>query len=86
MIAILLIEASKQPIEIARFSVLDNLPTLANTAHAIKGTAAHFFAESSRECGSQLEQAARSGQSANNQVMTQALIKAVKDLINVLGL
>ena len=63
-----------------------NLPALANAAHAIKGTVVHFYAEPARACASQLEQAARSGQSADYQFMTNALIKAVEDLINNLGL
>jgi PAS domain S-box-containing protein len=86
MIALFLTEAPKQLGELAQFQAEGNLPALANTAHAIKGTVVHFYAESARECASQLEQAARSGQSVDYQFMTQALIKVVEDLINNLGL
>jgi len=86
MIALFLTEAPKQLDELTQFQAEGNLPALANAAHAIKGTVVHFYAEPARECASQLEQAARSGQSADYQVMTKALIKALKDLINILGL
>ena len=86
MIALFLIEAPKQLSELIRFQAEGNLPALANTAHAIKGTVVHFYAEPARACASQLEQAARSGQSADYQAMTKALITAVEDLMNNLEL
>jgi HPt (histidine-containing phosphotransfer) domain-containing protein len=86
MIALFLTEAPKQLGELARFQAEGNLPALANTAHAIKGTVVHFYAEPARACASQLEQAARSGQPADYQTMTKALIKAVEDLMNNLEL
>ena len=86
MIAIFLLEAPKQLDELTRFQTENDLPALANAAHAIKGTFVHFYAEPARACASQLEQAARSGQSADYQTMTKVLIKAVEDLINNLEL
>ena len=86
MIALFLTEAPKQLDELTQFQAEGNLPALANAAHAIKGTVVHFYAEPARACASQLEQAARSGQSADYQVMINALVKAVKDLINSLRL
>ena len=86
MIAIFLIEAPKQLCEVARFSAEGDLSALANTAHAIKGAVGHFYSAKATACASQLEQAARSGQSADYKGMSEALIKAVKDLINNLSL
>ncbi len=86
MIAMFLIAAPKQLSELIQFQAEDNVPALANTAHAIKGTVAHFYAESAREYASQLEQAARSGQPVDYQTITKGLIKTVEDLINNLEL
>ena len=54
MKAIFLIEAPKQLEELTRFQTENDLPALANTAHTIKGTVVHFYAELARECASQL--------------------------------
>jgi PAS domain S-box-containing protein len=86
MIALFLIEGPKQLSELSRVQAEGNLPALANAAHAIKGTVAQFYAESAKACALLLEQTARSGQSADYQGMTNALINAVTDLINNLRL
>jgi HPt (histidine-containing phosphotransfer) domain-containing protein len=86
MIALFLTEGPKQLRELSQFHAEGNLPALANTAHAIKGTVAHFYAESATACASLLEQTARRGQSTDFQGMTEALVNAVTDLINNLRL
>ncbi|MGZ8945147.1 MAG: response regulator, partial [Methylococcaceae bacterium] len=86
MIALFFIEGPKQLSELSRVQAEGNLPVLANVAHAIKGTVAQFFAEPAKACALLLEQTARSGQSADYQGMTNALINAVTDLINNLRL
>jgi CheY-like chemotaxis protein len=86
MIALFLIEVPKLVIELTRVQAEGNLPALANVAHTIKGTVAQFFAEPAKACALLLEQAARSGQPADYQGMTDALVKAVTELINNLRL
>jgi len=86
MIALFLIEGPEQLSELSRVQAEGNLPALANAAHTIKGTVAQFYAESAKACALLLEQTARSGQSADYQGMTNALIDAVTDLINNLRL
>jgi PAS domain S-box-containing protein len=86
MIALFLIEGPKQLTELSRVQAEGNLPALANAAHAIKGTLAQFYAESAKAGALLLEQTARSGQSADYQGMTDALINAVTGLINNLRL
>jgi len=86
MIALFLSEGPKLLGELAKVQAEGNLPELANAAHAIKGTVAQFYAEQAKACALLLEQTARSGQSADYLGMTDALIKAVEDLINNLGL
>ena len=86
MIALFLVEGPKHLSELSRFQVEGNLPALANTAHVIKGAVGHFYGNTAKECASLLEQTARSGQSADYQGMTDALINAVTDLINNLRL
>jgi HPt (histidine-containing phosphotransfer) domain-containing protein len=86
MIAMFIIEAPQKLSELARFQAEGNLPALANTAHAIKGTVVYFYAEQAKACALLLEQTARSGQSADYQGMTDALTNAVTNLINNLGL
>jgi CheY-like chemotaxis protein len=86
MIELYLMEGPKQLSDLSRFQAEGNLLALANTAHAIKGTTAHFYADTATACASLLEQTARSGQPADFQGMTEALVKAVTDLINNLQL
>ncbi|MEI6335002.1 MAG: CHASE domain-containing protein [Methylococcaceae bacterium] len=86
MIALFLIEGPKQLAELSRAQTEGDLPVLARAAHTIKGAVACFFAASAKDCASVLEQAARSGQSADYQAMTDALTNAVTDLINSLQL
>ena len=80
MIALFLTECPKQLHELARFQAAGNLAALANTAHAIKGTIDHFYAHTAKACSSKLELAARKGQPADFQGMTDALVHAVTDL------
>ena len=82
MIDLFLIEGPKQLKELLRFQAEGNLLALANTAHAIKGAIGHFYAETAKACSSQLEHAARSGQTADFQGMTEALVDAVTDLMS----
>ena len=86
MIALYLVEGPKQLRDLSRFQAEGNLLALANTAHAIKGTTAHFYADTATACASLLEQTARSNQPADFQGMTEALVMAVTDLINTLQL
>ncbi len=86
MIVLFLSEGPKLLGELAKVQAEGNLPELANVAHAIKGTVVQFYAEQAKACALLLEQTARSGQSADYLGMTDALIKAVEDLINNLGL
>ena len=86
MIALFLIEGPKQLAELSRVQAEGDLPVLARAAHTIKGTVSCFFAAPAKDCASVLEQAARSGQSADYQAMTDALTNAVTDLINNLRL
>ena len=82
LIALFLTEAPKQLLELSRSQKEGNLPELANTAHAIKGTVAHFYADKATECARLLEQTARSGQPADYRRLTEDLVKDVTDLIN----
>ena len=86
LITLFLIEGPKQLGELSRFQAEGNLLALANAAHAIKGTIAHFYADTATSCVSLLEQTARSGQPADYQYMTETVVKAVTDLINNLQL
>jgi len=82
MLELFLMEGPRQLSELTRFLAEGNLPALANAAHAIKGAVAHFYADTAVECAGVLEHAARSGQSADFQGMTEAVVKAVTDLID----
>jgi PAS domain S-box-containing protein len=82
LIALFLIESPKQLHELSRFQAEGNITELANVAHAIKGTIAHFYVATATDCVSLLEKTARSGQSADYQGMTEVVIKAVTDLID----
>jgi CheY-like chemotaxis protein len=81
MIELYLMEGPKQLNELSRFQAEGDLIALANTAHAIKGTTAHFYAITAKACADRLEEAARGRQSADYQGMTEALVKAVMDLM-----
>ncbi|MEI6066769.1 MAG: response regulator [Methylococcaceae bacterium] len=84
MIALFLTETPKQLGELTRSMAEGNLAALANTAHAIKGTVAHFHAANALAYARQLEQTARNGQSADYKSMTEALVNAVSDLMNAM--
>ena len=86
MIALFLTEGPQQLSELAKAQLEGNLVALADVAHAIKGTAAQFYAESVIEYANLLEQTVRKGQPADYQGMTKALVNAVTDLINNLRL
>jgi two-component system, sensor histidine kinase and response regulator len=82
LIALFLTEAPKQLLELSRSQKEGNQPELANTAHAIKDTVAHFYADKATECARLLQHAARSGQPADYRRLTEDLVKVVTDLIN----
>ena len=82
LITLFLIEGPKQLGELTRFQAEGNLLALANAAHAIKGTIAHFYADAASSCVSLLEQTARSGQPADYPSMTETVVKTVTDLMN----
>lgn len=84
LIALFLIESPKQLYELSRFQAEGNITELANVAHAIKGTIAHFYVATATDCVSMLEKTARRGQAADYQGMIESVIKAVTDLINIL--
>ncbi len=86
IIELYLMEGPKQLSALSRSQAEGNLLALANTAHTIKGSTALFYADTATACASLLEQTARSNQSADFQCMTEALVKAVTDLINNLQL
>ena len=86
IIALFLIEAPKQLGELSRVQAEGDLPALARVAHTIKGTVSCYFAAYAKDCASVLEQAARSGEPADYQAMTDALTNAVTDLIDSLRL
>jgi CheY-like chemotaxis protein/HPt (histidine-containing phosphotransfer) domain-containing protein len=82
LIALFLTEGPKQLRDLSRLQAEGNIPELANTAHAIKGTITHFYDTTATEAVFQLEQMARSGQAADYLSMTEAVVKAVTDLQN----
>ena len=81
MIELYLMEGPKQLSELTRFQAEGKLIALADTAHAIKGTTAIFYADTAKACAVRLEQTARSNQPADFRGMIEALVKAVKNLI-----
>jgi CheY-like chemotaxis protein/HPt (histidine-containing phosphotransfer) domain-containing protein len=85
MIELFLLESPKQLSELSRFQAEGDLLALADTAHAIKGTITYFCADKAKEHASVLEKTARSGASADFHSMTDALIGAVTDLMDVLS-
>jgi len=86
MIELFLMESPRQLSELSRFQAEGNLRALANAAHAIKGTIVYFCADTAQACAEALEQKARSGQSADFNGLTDALITAVTDLSRQLRL
>jgi HPt (histidine-containing phosphotransfer) domain-containing protein len=86
LIALFLTEGPKQLRELSRLQAEGNIPELANTAHAIKGTITHFYDDTATEAVFQLEQTARCGQSVDYQYMTETVVKAVTELMNKLHL
>ena len=86
LIALFLTEGPKQLHELCQLQAEGNLMALANAAHAIKGTIAHFYADTATSCVSLLEHTARNGQPSDYKEMTEAVEKAVTELINNLQL
>ena len=84
MIELYLIETPKQLIELSTHQQENNLFELANTAHAIKGSSSHFYANQVVESANALEKAARTEQTADFYSLTNALNLAVTDLLNQL--
>jgi CheY-like chemotaxis protein len=86
MITLFLSDLPNQLRELSEYSSADNLPSLGNTAHAIKGAVGHFFAASATESARELEHTVRSGQPADFKGLTEALIVALTDLKQALQL
>jgi len=65
---------------------LDNhdLPSLANVAHALKGSVSYFCTKAAIDCAARLEHAARANQNEDYAKMTQLLTKAIVDLMDSL--
>ena len=82
LIVLFLTEGPKQLRDLTRLLAEGNINELANTAHAIKGTIAHFYDATATEAVFQLEQTARNSQSADYLGMTETVVKAVTDLLN----
>ena len=82
LIVLFLTEGPKQLRDLTRLQAEGNINELANTAHAIKGTIAHFYDATATEAVFQLEQTARNSQSADYLGMTETVVKAVTDLLN----
>jgi PAS domain S-box-containing protein len=63
----------------------NDLFELANVAHAIKGSAGHFCADSVSEGAARLERAARHNEPVDFQLMKDTLVDEVKNLMESLG-
>ncbi|MCX7096590.1 MAG: response regulator, partial [Methylococcales bacterium] len=81
LIGLFLQEGPMQLEALAKSLAADDLAALANTAHAIKGTTAHFYATEAKTAASELELAARSGGPADFAALTEAVVVAVTALI-----
>ena len=84
MIDLFLMEAPKQLMVLTKQQTENDFSTIAQIAHNIKGTIAHFCADEAKACAIKLEQAARNEQSEDLQKLIEALVNAVTDLINQL--
>jgi len=84
MISLFLTEAPKQIKELAKVLAEGDRFKLANTAHAIKGTLSHFYADTAKNCANTLEQTARSGDGGNVQNLTETLVNAMTEVIHAL--
>ena len=84
MIPLFLMESPTQLNDISQLYATGDLSALADTAHTLKGAAAHFYAAQVIACAQRLEQSARSGQAADYQSMIDALNKTATNLINTL--
>ncbi|MCX7097936.1 MAG: response regulator, partial [Methylococcales bacterium] len=84
LIGLFLQEGPMQLEALAKFLAADDLAALANTAHAIKGTTAHFYATEAKTAASELEQAARNGGPADFAALTEAVVIAVTALLGEL--
>jgi PAS domain S-box-containing protein len=84
MIISFLTEMPKQLSAIQIAQERDELPALADAAHAIKGAVSYFYAVGVRDYAVRLEQAARSKQSADYRQMAEVLVNAVAQLMETL--
>ena len=84
MIAIFLTEAPQQLHELTRYQAQGKLPDLASTAHALKGAVGHFYAAPVIAAAKLLENTARTGQPADYQSMTEAVVNTTTALMNKL--
>ncbi|MFI3199546.1 MAG: response regulator, partial [Methylococcaceae bacterium] len=84
MIPLFLMESATQLNELSHLYATGDLSALADTAHALKGGAALFYAAPVVACAQRLEDSARSGQSADYQSLIDTLDKETTTLINTL--
>jgi PAS domain S-box-containing protein len=82
MIDLFLEEAPVQLAELAAALSRTDLPALADAAHAIKGMAGHFCAETIIRLAVNLEHAARNAEDADFQSMTRDLTQATAALVD----
>jgi HPt (histidine-containing phosphotransfer) domain-containing protein len=68
------------------YQTKSDLPALAGVAHAIKGMAGHFCAESIVNLAKEIEDAARSGKVVDYQGLTESLTQIATKLIDELKL
>ncbi len=84
IISVFLMESATQLNDLSHLYATGDLQALADTAHALKGGAALFYAAPVVECAQRLEDSARTGQAADYQSLIDALDKAATTLINTL--
>ena len=77
-------EAPKQLSDLGTFLAQGKLGELANSAHALKGSTGHFYAEAAKEAVSVLEQAARNGEPADYPTLVAQATLAVTTLMAAL--
>lgn len=81
MIGVFLEEMPEQINRLRNAQAQSDLAALADAAHAIKGLAGHFCADTAKECAASLEQTARKGIQADYPRMTETLASAVQQLM-----
>lgn len=81
LISLFLAEAPEQLRDLAQYQADSNLKALANTAHALKGTTALFYAAAANTAARTLELAARNDEPADLPALTQHLTTQVNALL-----